>query len=93
MATVALVAAGFWLAVPAAVVAAATPAHTENVPCSCCEGQAALGGAVACPSCQVGVPAGNEMPVRHASVTAAWPGSAAMGADGIDPAPAEPPPR
>lgn len=93
VATLALLAAAFWVTLPAVVVASATPAHAENAPCSCCEGQAALGGGVACVSCQVGVPAEGMLPCRHAIVTAAWSNYVVMGTTGLNPAPAEPPPR
>ena len=92
-ATLALLAAGFWVALPAVVVASTPPAHAERAPCSCCEGQAALGGIIACASCQVGVPADSAPPVRQAIVTAAWLNGATTLVPGIDPAPAEPPPR
>jgi hypothetical protein len=92
-ATLALLAAGFWVALPVVVVASTTSAHAESTPCACCEEQAALGGIIACVSCQVGVPAESAPPVRHAAVTAAWLNGATTLAPGIDPAPAEPPPR
>jgi hypothetical protein len=92
-ATLALLAAGFWVVLPVVAVASTTSAHAESTPCSCCEEKAALGGIVACPSCQVGVPAVSAPPARHAIVTAAWLNGAATLVPGIDPAPAEPPPR
>jgi len=90
LSTLALVATVLWVAFPAIVVAAANPAHE---PCSCCEGQAALGGVIACPACQVGTPAETALPVAALAVTVAWLGVMTASATGIDPAPAEPPPR
>jgi hypothetical protein len=93
LSTLALVAAMLWVAFPAVVVAAANPAHTEGEPCPCCDGQAALGGVIACPGCQVGTPAETALPIAQLTVTIAWLGVLTTSATGIDPAPAEPPPR
>jgi len=90
LSTLALMAAVLWVAFPAVVVAAANPAHE---PCSCCEGQAALGGVIACPACQVGTAAETALPVAILAVTPSWPGVIDTSATGIDPIPAEPPPR
>jgi hypothetical protein len=93
LSTLAVVAAMLWVAFPAIVVAAANPAHAEGEPCPCCDGQAALGAVVACPGCQVGTPAETALPVAALTVTTAWLGVMSTSATGIDPAPAEPPPR
>ena len=93
LSTLALVAAVLWVAFPAVVVASANPAHMEGEPCPCCEGQAALGGIIACPGCQVGTPAEAVLPLADLTVTTAWLGAVTTSATGIDPAPAEPPPR
>ena len=86
-------AAVLWVAFPAVVVAAVSPAHSEGDPCPCCDGQAALGAVVACASCQAGTLAGIALPIRESVVTEAWRGTMTASAMGIDPAPAEPPPR
>ena len=93
LAILAFVAAGLWVALPAVVVTAVTPAHAEGVPCSCCDEQPAIGGGVACPGCQVGVPTGSAWPASHLVVTAAWSANVATETTGVDPVPAEPPPR
>lgn len=93
LSTLALVAAALWVAFPAVVVAAANPAHVEGEPCPCCDGQATLGSVIACPGCQVGTPAEAALPIPPFAVTTAWLGMAIVSATGIDPAPAEPPPR
>ena len=93
LSALALVAAALWVAFPAVVVASANPAHVEGEPCPCCDGQAALGGVVACPACQVGTPTEAAFPIPTLIVTTAWLGATADSANGIDPAPAEPPPR
>jgi len=93
LSTLALVAAVLWAAFPAVVVASVTPAHTESEPCPCCEGKAALGGVIACPGCQVGTPVEAALPVPALAVTKAWLGTLTAFAAGIDPHPAEPPPR
>lgn len=92
-ATLAFVAAGLWVALPAVVVTTVTPAHAEGVPCSCCDEQPAMGGGIACPGCQVGVPTGSAWPPSHLVVTAAWSVRVATETTGVDPVPAEPPPR
>lgn len=91
LATLAFVAAGLWVVLP--VVTMATPAHAESVPCSCCDEQPAIGGGVACPGCQVGVPTGSVWPPSRLVVTAAWSVHVAPETTGVDPVPAEPPPR
>jgi hypothetical protein len=93
LSTLALVAAMLWVAFPAVVVGAANLAHTEGEPCPCCDGQAALGGVIACAGCQVGTPAETALPTSQLTVTIAWLGVMTTSATGIDPAPAEPPPR
>jgi hypothetical protein len=93
LSTLALVAAMLWVAFPSVVVAAANPAHMEGEPCPCCDGQAALGGIIACPACQVGTPAATVPPIAPLTVTIAWLGVVTGSVTGIDPAPAEPPPR
>jgi hypothetical protein len=89
----ALVAATLWVALPAAVVASANAAHAESGDCPCCEGQATAASIVACPSCPASTPADGALPLRYITVTAAWLALPATSAAGIDPAPAEPPPR
>ena len=93
LSTLALVAAVLWVAFPAVVVAAANLAHSEGEPCPCCDGQAALGGVIACPGCQVGTTAETVLALAELTVTTAWLGAMTASATGIDPAPAEPPPR
>lgn len=103
LAILAFVAAGLWVVLPAVVVTMATPTptpthththtHTESVPCSCCDEQPAIGGGVACPGCQVGVPTGSVWPPSRLVVTAAWSVHVAPETTGVDPVPAEPPPR
>lgn len=93
LATLAFVAAGLWVALPAVVVTTVTPAHAEGVPCSCCDEQPAIGGGVACPGCQVGVLTGSAWPPSNLVITAAWSVHVATETTGVDPVPAEPPPR
>lgn len=93
LATLAFVAAGLWVVLPAVVVTTLTPAHAEGVPCSCCDEQPAIGGGVACPGCQVGVPTGSAWPLSELVVAAAWSVHVAMETTGVDSLPAEPPPR
>lgn len=88
----ALIATMLWVAVPAVVVAAASPAQVEGEACPCCDGLAALTSAVACPGCQA-APSGAALPIRHSVVTAAWLGGVDITGTGIEPMPAEPPPR
>lgn len=92
-AILALLTAGFWVALPVVIVASTMPAHAESAPCACCEEQQALNSVIACVSCQIGVSAESALPVRHDVITAAWRGGPTTLASGIDPAPAEPPPR
>jgi hypothetical protein len=91
--TLALVAAGFWVVLPAAVALSANAAQSESEPCSCCHDQPALGGIVACPGCQVGAIAESALPVSPVTYAAAWFDVLSVRTSGIDPAPAEPPPR
>lgn len=91
--TVALVAAVLWIALPAIVVASASAAHAESGDCPCCEAQATAASIVSCPSCSAGTPEGGGLPLRYMTVTAAWLATPATSATGLDPAPAEPPPR
>lgn len=93
LATLAFVAAGLWVVLPAVVVTSVTPAHADGVPCSCCDEQPAIGGGVACPGCQVGVLMGSEWPARDLILAAAWSVGVVTETAGIDPVPAEPPPR
>jgi len=92
--TVALAVAVLWVALPAIVVASASAAHAQGDDCPCCEVQAATAGIVACPSCPAGTPDDGALPLRYIAGVAAWLVlSPALSATGIDPAPAEPPPR
>lgn len=91
--TVALVAAVLWIALPALVVASANAAQAEGGDCPCCEAQAAATGIVACPSCPAGTPDEGALPLRCTTVAAAWFALSPASVAGIDPAPAEPPPR
>ncbi len=88
----ALVATVLWAAFPAVVVAAANPAAGQAEPCSCCD-HAALASVVACPGCQVGELPGRPLEVRPVGVATPWLAAAPAAATGVDPAPAEPPPR
>lgn len=90
--TVALAAAVLWVALPALVVASASAAQAEGGDCPCCEAQAAAG-IVACPSCPAGTPDEGALPLRYSTVAAAWLALSPASVAGIDPAPAEPPPR
>lgn len=93
LAILAFVAAALWVVLPAVVMTTVTPAHAEGVPCSCCDEQPAIGGGVACPGCQVGVPTGSVRLSRNMVATAAWSVHVASETTGLDPLPAEPPPR
>jgi hypothetical protein len=89
----ALVAAMLWVAVPAVVMASAASAQLEGEACPCCEGKAALGTILACPGCQAGMTADSGLTAPQTITTAAWLIGPSTIATGIEPAPAEPPPR
>lgn len=91
--TVALVAAVLWIASPALVLASANAAQAEAGDCPCCEAQIAATGIVACPSCPAGTPDEGALPLRYSTAAAAWLAMSPASVAGIDPAPAEPPPR
>ncbi len=89
---VALLAALAWVAFPVAVVAAASMSEMQGEPCPCCDGKAATGAVIACSGCQAGMPsiAASTPP---AIVAIAWIALPGIRFTGIDPTPAEPPPR
>jgi len=89
----ALLAAMLWVALPAVVVAAAAPAEIEGEACPCCEGKAALGAILACPGCQAGIAAEGELAAPQTFTNAAWLIGPSTTGTGIEPTPAEPPPR
>jgi hypothetical protein len=93
LAILALVATALWAAFPGVVVAAVNPASGQEEPCPCCDDRAALAGVVACPACQVGTLPGRSPAVATVAVTTPWLAIAPAPVLGIDPAPAEPPPR
>jgi hypothetical protein len=92
MSMLALVATVLWVAFPV-VMASANAAHSNGETCSCCEEQAALGGVIACPGCQVETPAETVLPIAELAVTTAWLGTMTASATAIDLASPEPPPR
>lgn len=89
----ALVAALTWIVFPAVVFASTSANHVERDACPCCDGAATLGTIIACPGCQAATPEdiGLSIPVRNFS--AVWVGASSATFAGIDPVPAEPPPR
>lgn len=89
----ALLAAMLWVALPAVVVAAAAPAQIEGEACPCCDGKAALGAILACPGCQAGIAAESGLSAPPTFTNAAWLIFPSTTGTGIEPSPAEPPPR
>jgi hypothetical protein len=89
----ALLAAMLWVALPAVVVAAAPPAQVEGEACPCCAGKAALGGILACPGCQAGIAAESGLAAPPTFTNSAWLACPSTTGTGIEPSPAEPPPR
>jgi len=89
----ALLAAMLWVALPAVVVAAAAPVQTEGEACPCCDGKAALGAILACPGCQAGIAAESGLAALPTITTVAWLTFPSTTGTGIEPSPAEPPPR
>lgn len=88
-----LLAALTWIVLPVAVFASPRTTYVEGDACPCCDGPATVGPIMACPGCQAAIPTDDGLPVRHWALSTAWirPLSAAF--SGINPAPAEPPPR
>jgi hypothetical protein len=93
LSSLALLAAMLWVALPAVVVAAATPAQIEGEACPCCEGKAALGAILVCPGCQAGIAAESGLAALQSFTNAAWLVGPPAIVTGIEPVPAEPPPR
>ena len=89
----ALLAAVSWVALPAIVVAAAPAAQIEGEACPCCEGKAALGAILACPGCQAGIAAEAGLAAPQTFTSVAWLIYPATTGTGVEPSPAEPPPR
>jgi hypothetical protein len=89
---IALLAALAWVAFPAVIVAGASAAGMQSEPCPCCDGKATTGAVIACPGCQVGMPAVAASAPR-AAVAVAWTALPGIRFTGTDPTPAEPPPR
>ena len=88
----ALIAAMLWIALPAIVVAA-NPAQIDGEACPCCEGKAALGAIFACPGCQAGIATESGGAAPQTVTTAAWLVCLSTTGTGVEPTPAEPPPR
>lgn len=89
----ALVAALAWFALPAAVFASPSMSHVEGEACPCCDGLATVGPIMACPGCQAATPADGGPPLPHRTFSSIWIETVSASVAGIDPAPAEPPPR
>jgi hypothetical protein len=88
-----LFAALAWIALPGAVFAAPTANPAGGEACPCCDGLASAGPVLACPGCQAATPAEGELPGPARTVSRAWTRTIVAGVAGIEPAPAEPPPR
>lgn len=88
-----LFAALAWIVLPAAVFASPRAAHVEGEACPCCDGPATVGPIVACPGCQAATPVDGGLPISCRTFTAAWIETSDVYVTGLDPAPAEPPPR
>ncbi len=89
----ALVAALTWIVFPAVVFASTSTSHVEGDACPCCDGAAALGTIIACPGCQAAAPADIGVSTPYRTFSAVWLGAPGATFAGIDPVPAEPPPR
>lgn len=88
-----LFAAFAWIVLPVAVFAAPAASQAEGEACPCCDGLASVGPIMACPGCQAATPAAGGLPGPARLVSLAWTVTIAARVAGIDPAPAEPPPR
>ena len=88
-----LFAAFAWIALPVAAYASPKVSHGEGETCPCCDAPAALGPIMACPSCQVAAPVNSGLPGPDWTFSLAWTETDTASVTGIDPAPAEPPPR
>lgn len=82
-----------WIALPAAVFASPRAAHVEGDACPCCDGPAIVGPIMACAGCQAATPADDGLPIPYRTFSPVWTETISTRAAGIDPAPAEPPPR
>ena len=89
----ALIAALTWIVFPAVVFASTSANHVERDACPCCDGAAALGTIIACPGCQAAAPADIGLSIPYRTFSAVWLGVPGATFAGIDPVPAEPPPR
>lgn len=89
----ALVAALTWIVFPAVVFASTSASHVEGDACPCCDGAATLGTIMACPGCQTAAPADIGLSIPYRSFSAVRLGAPDATFAGIDPVPAEPPPR
>jgi len=89
----ALLAAVSWVALPAIVVAAAPAAQTAGEACPCCDGKAAFGAILACPGCQAGIAAEGVRAAPQMFTNTAWLIGPSTTGSGVEPTPAEPPPR
>lgn len=88
-----LFAALAWVALPLAAYAPAKANFDEAEACPCCDAPAALSPIMACPGCQVAAPVNNGLPGPDWTFSPAWTETVTASVTGIDPAPAEPPPR
>lgn len=89
----ALVAALTWIVFPAVVFASTSASHVQGDACPCCDGAAALGTIIACPGCQAAAPADIGLSIPCRSFSAVWIAAPGARVTGIDPVPADPPPR
>jgi hypothetical protein len=88
-----LFAAIAWIVLPVAAFAAPKASYAGGEVCPCCDGPATVGPIMACPGCQAATPADDGLPDRDRTFSLAWTETITAGVVGIDPAPAEPPPR
>lgn len=88
-----LFAALAWIVQSVAVFAAPAVNLAEGEACPCCDGLAPAGPIMACPGCQAATPAEGGLPGPARPVSLAWTVTIVASVAGIDPAPAEPPPR
>lgn len=88
-----LFAALIWIVLPVAVIAAPQARQVEGEACPCCDGPATIGPIMACPGCQAATPADNGLPLHRFKSSFAWTETVVVRVTGVDPAPAEPPPR
>ena len=91
MACLGLVSTLLWVAAPA--VAAAWPTSHKSDSCACCDMADAVVDGIGCPGCQAAPAEQAAAPASWLVASFAWSSRAPAVFDGIEPQPADPPPR